>query len=66
MKHIEGLLNEMIEKNHPGQHLVQAALDHSNCPDFLEGVARLLAEAARLDRMAEDRLIASLAEGIEG
>ena len=66
MKHVESLLKEMQEERHPGQYIIQAALDHTNSPEYLEGVARLLAEAARLDRLAEDRLIASLAEGIDG
>jgi hypothetical protein len=64
MEKVRELLWEMKEKKHPGHVIVQAALDSTNSPEYLEGVARLLAEAARLDRCAEVRLIASLAEGI--
>lgn len=62
LTNVHNLKDRMVKMDHPGLPIVQAALDCSDNPEFIETLARALSHNAKLDREIEDERRASLLE----
>ncbi len=64
LTNLEHLRDYLKENNHPAVTIVQCALDKSNSPGFIEGAANMLLQAAQADRIAQEKLVASLTQSL--
>lgn len=64
LMNITALRDELKRLNHPAVTIVQAALDKSNSAEFIEYAATALADAAKADKVEEQKLLASLSQAL--
>jgi hypothetical protein len=62
MKNLRTLTIDLERAKHPAVPILQAVLECSNSPEFIEYVATAIADAARLDKQAEQDQLAQLSQ----
>lgn len=64
MHNLTALHKILVERHHPAAAIIERALEVSNCPEFLLGVAHMLQEAAQKDVETEKKIYDSIARSL--